>query len=87
MARLLRAFGARRLENDVDGVPGATISSSSNSGDERSTSGDGESSLLRSASASSDLEAALDMDGEIIALEAYCIGADSGIGCGGQVVR
>ncbi len=59
---------------------GDTISSSSNSGDERSTSGDGDSSLLLSASASSDLEAALDIDGEMIALEGYWIVVGSGMG-------
>jgi hypothetical protein len=56
------------------------MSSSSNSGDERSTSGDGDSSLLLSASASSDLEAALDIDGEMIALEGYWIVVGSGMG-------
>jgi len=56
------------------------MSSSSNSGDERSTSGDGESSLLRSASASSDREAALDMDGEIIALDWKFTVEGSGMG-------
>lgn len=48
------------------GVGGVVISSSSYSVEERSTSGDGDSSLLRSASASSDLEPALDREGEII---------------------
>jgi len=56
------------------------MSSSSNSAEDRSTSGDGESSLLRSASASSDLEAPLDIEGEIIALDAYCEFDGSGIG-------
>jgi len=66
VARLFRT-GSMRPENDPVGVGGDTISSSSNSGDDKSTSGDGDNSLLRSASASSDLDAALDMDGEIIA--------------------
>lgn len=70
-----------RLENDPVGVGGVAISSSSNSGEDKSTSGDGESSLLRSASASSDLDAALEIDGDIIALvDAYCEVAGSGIG-------
>ena len=56
------------------------MSSSSNSRDERSTSGDGESSLLRSASASSDLEAALDKEGEIMARWGKCMVEGSGIG-------
>lgn len=56
------------------------MSSSSNSGEERSTSGDGESSLLRSASASSDREAALDIDGEMMALDWKCTVEGSGIG-------
>ena len=56
------------------------MSSSSNSGEERSTSGDGDSSLLRSASASSDREAALDMDGEMIALDWKFTVEGSGMG-------
>lgn len=58
--------GSIRPEKDPVGVGGVTISSSSNSGEERSTSGDGESSLLRSASGSSDLDAALEREGEMI---------------------
>lgn len=56
---------------------------SSNSGEERSTSGDRLSSLLRSQSASSDAEAELDNDGVMIprAVEG------SGIGRRGHVVR
>lgn len=65
-ARVLRAGSLMRPEKDPVGVGGVTISSSSNSGDERSTSGDGESSRLRSASASSDLEAALEREGDMI---------------------
>lgn len=65
-ARLFRT-GSNRPEKDPVGVGGDTTSSSSNSGVDRSTSGDGDNSLLRSASVSSDLEAALDMEGEIIA--------------------
>ena len=59
-----------RPENDPVGVGGDTMSSSSNSGDDKSTSGDGDNSLLRSESAesaSSDLDAALEMEGEIMA--------------------
>jgi hypothetical protein len=48
-------------------VGGVAISSSSNSGDERSTSGEGDNSRLLSASASSDLEAALEIDGDMMA--------------------
>ena len=80
VARLFRGIRSTRPENDPEGVVGDTIWSSSNSGDERSTSGDGDNSLLLSASASSDLEAALDIDGEIIALEGYWIVVGSGIG-------
>jgi hypothetical protein len=65
-ARVLRTGSLVRPEKDPVGVGGLTISPSSNSGDERSTSGDGESSRLRSASASSDLEAALEREGEMI---------------------
>lgn len=68
-ARVFRCTGLALPENDPLGVGGVAISLSSNSGDDRSTSGEGESSLLRSASASSDLEAALEMEGEIIALD------------------
>ena len=62
------------------GVGGAIISSPSNSGDERSTSGEGDNSRLRSASASSDLEVALDSDGETIALCVYWRAEGVGIG-------
>jgi len=65
-ARLFRT-GFMRPEKDPVGVGGETISSSSNSGEDKSISGEGDISLLRSESASSDLEAALDSDGEIIA--------------------
>jgi hypothetical protein len=58
--------GSIRPENDPVGVGGVCMSSSSSSGDDRSTSGDGESSLRRSASASSDLEAALERAGDMI---------------------
>jgi len=80
VARLLRGIRSTRPENEPEGVEGETISSSSNSGDERSTSGDGDSSLLLSASASSDLEAALEIEGEIMAREGYWIVVGSGIG-------
>jgi hypothetical protein len=80
VARWFRGTGSTRPEKEPVGVGGEAISSSSNSAEDRSTSGDGESSLLRSASASSDLEAALDIEGEIIALAAYCEFEGSGIG-------
>ena len=58
--------GLRELKEEVV-LPGRLKSSSSNSGDERSTSGDGDNSLRRSFSASSDLDAALDIEGVITA--------------------
>lgn len=67
-ARVFRCTGLAPPENDPLGVGGVAISLSSNSVDDKSTSGEGESSLLRSASASSDLEAALEIEGEMIAL-------------------
>lgn len=80
-ARLFLGRGPFRPEKEPVGVGGVAMSSSSNSGEERSTSGDGESSLLRSASASSDLEAALETEGEMIALWAKWLFVEgSGIG-------
>lgn len=80
MARLFRCTGCTRPEKEPEGVGGVTISSSSYSGEDRSTSGDGESSLLRSASASSDLEAALDIEGEMMARGVNCTVEGSGMG-------
>jgi hypothetical protein len=81
-ARVFRRGGSERgwPWKEPVGVGGVMISSSSNSGEERSTSGDGESSLLRSASASSDLEAALEREGEMIARCGKCVVEGSGMG-------
>ena len=82
VARLFRG-GSRRPENEPVGVGGVSMSWSSNSGEDRSTSGDGDSSLLRSASASSVLEGVLDSAGEMMARCANCIVDGSGMGwCG-----
>lgn len=78
-ARVFRT-GAILPENDPVGVGGDAASSSSNSGDDKSTSGDGDSSLLCSASASSDLEAALDKEGEIMTRCGKVFAKGSGIG-------
>lgn len=80
MARWFRGAADARPEKDPVGVGGVAMSSSSYSGEERSTSGEGESSLLRSASASSDLEAALEIEGEIMALDWKCTWEVSGMG-------
>jgi hypothetical protein len=72
--------GATREEKEVGGVVGDIISSSSNSGDDRSTSGEGDNSLLRSASASSDLEVVLDRGGEMVGRCAKWLFEGSGMG-------
>lgn len=79
-ALLFWMAGSGRPEKEPVGVGGEIISSSSNSVDERSTSGDGESSLLRSASFSSVLEAALDKEGVMMDLCGNCTLDGSGIG-------
>ena len=79
--------GSTRPEKEPLGVGGVAMSSSSNSGDDKSTSGDGDSSLLRSVSASSDLDAALDNDGEIIDLCGKWMFDGSGIGWCWYVVK
>jgi hypothetical protein len=84
-ARLFRILAGMRLVKDPIEV-GGDISSPSSSGDDRSTSGDGDNSLLRSASASSDLES-LDNDGVIMDRWRKCTFDGSGIGWWGQVVR
>lgn len=64
------------------------VLSSSNSGDDRSSSGDGEScERVRASSSSSSSEAADDRDGEIIRAVERPSGESDGMGWWGQVVR
>jgi len=80
------------IETEPIGVPGIGMSSSisSNSGDDRSISGERLNSLLRSASAlsaSSEVEEELDRDGVTMARWANCAEDGSGNGWWGQTVR
>lgn len=70
-----------------EGGRGDLVFSSSYSGDERSTSGDGESSLRRSASISSDWEEMLEVAGEIISGGTVVRLEGSNVGWHGYFVR
>ena len=62
------------------GVGGVSRSWSSSSGEDRSTSGDGDSSRLRSASASSVRDGVVERAGEMMARCANCMVDGSGMG-------